>query len=84
MASTCRTCRCLPAHRFLSSFTYTHTFSQRERLADVVTAGSFAASKSAAKLQQRLQRQEIVRRPLGGIKRQGPSPAFGGAHCIVR
>jgi hypothetical protein len=59
-------------------------FTQRERLADVVTAGSFAASKSAAKLQQRLQRQEIIRRPLGGIKRQGPSPAFGGAHCVVR
>jgi hypothetical protein len=60
------------------------SISQVDRLSDVVTTGSFAASKAAANFQQRLHRQGIVRRPLGGIKRHGPNPAFGAAHCVVR
>jgi hypothetical protein len=82
-ASTCRTCRCLQF--ILHHPPSTHALMpQSERLYDVVTAGSFAASKAASHLQQRLHRQEIVRRPLGDIKRRGPNPAFGGAHCVVR
>lgn len=71
-----------PTSRVVHGFHVSHL--QNTRLSDVVTQASFAASKSASRLQQRLQRPDIARRPLGGIKRQGPNPSFGGTHCIVR